>query len=249
MRRLLNTILAVLLVALPLPGLAASGTAMGVRPAAALEQEGATKTLIVGSDVFIGDRIVTDGRGLVQIRFADRTELVVGPHSSLVIEDYLLREDGSSGKVVINVLSGTFRFATGRAPKDQYEIRTPTGTIGVRGTAFDGNVKADHSSFLLYHGEVVLCNNAGRCVTISDTCDIGMFDTAEARLLGNAVDLTGPDRVSMRTMFPWAVSEGDLLGAFRVEGARECLNRAVLNTVPPSLAPGQDSRPRQRGKD
>src|SRR5690606_42119301 len=84
----------------------------------------------------IGDRVVTGPSGQVQILFSDRTELVVGPRSALLIEDYLLRNDGSAGKFAINALSGTFRFVTGGAPKDSYVIKTPTGTIGVRGTAF-----------------------------------------------------------------------------------------------------------------
>ena len=94
----------------------------------------ASRSSSVGSDIFIGDQVVTDARGLVQIKFSDNTKLVVGPNSSLVIEDYLLREDGSGGKLAINALSGTFRFVTGGAAKDRYLIETPTGTIGVRGT-------------------------------------------------------------------------------------------------------------------
>ena len=207
------------------PALAASGTALGVDPAARLEDKAGAKTLIVGTDVFIGDRVVTDARGLVQIRFSDRTELTVGPNSALVIEDYLLREDGSAGKFAINALSGSFRFVTGRAAKDSYEIKTPTGVIGVRGTAFDLNSKSDHATLLLYHGAVTMCNNAGQCVSVEDICDIGMFDTSEATLLGNGLELQGDDRSSMRGMFPWAVDESPLRGDFRIDGARECLNR------------------------
>jgi hypothetical protein len=249
MRVLATSILMALLVVLPQSASAASGTALGVRQDAVLEQKSGKTTLVVGSDIFIGDRVVTDDKGLVQIRFSDRTELVVGPRSSLVIEDYLLREDGSGGKFAINVLNGTFRFVTGGARKDLYEIKTPTGTVGVRGTAFDGNVKPDHSSFLLYHGSIIICNNAGQCVTVSDHCDIGMFDPTQASFLGNAQDLTGENRTSMRGMFQWSVSEADLMGAFRIDGARECLNRAVVNNVPDSLAPtGDGSPPSENGR-
>lgn len=217
------------------PSLAASGTALGVNPAASLEDKSGNKTLIVGTDIFIGDRVVTDDKGLVEIKFSDRTELVVGPRSSLVIEDYLLREDGSGGKFAINALAGTFRFVTGGAAKDRYIIKTPTGTVGVRGTAFDINVHDDHSSLLLYHGKVIMCNLANICVEVDDFCDVGMFDTAEAKLLGNTEDFVGDQRTSMRGMFPWSVSEIDLLSAFRVDRARECLNRAVNNSTPESL--------------
>ncbi|MEO6395263.1 MAG: FecR domain-containing protein, partial [Devosia sp.] len=118
------------------PSAAATGTAMGVKIDASIESGAITRTLVVGDDLLIGDRVVTDKSGLVQILFEDSTELVVGPNSELVIEDYLLRQDGSAGRLAINALSGTFRFVTGLAPKDRYEITTPTGTMGVRGTAF-----------------------------------------------------------------------------------------------------------------
>lgn len=230
------------------PALAATstGTALGVDPAARLEGKQGTKTLVVGTDVFIGDRVVTDAKGLVQIRFSDKTKLVVGPGSSLVIEDYLLRDDGSGGKFAINALSGTFRFVTGGAPKDRYQITTPTGTIGVRGTAFDFNVRPDHFSLLLFHGAVQMCNKAGKCVTVDDFCDVGMADLSDARLLGNTNSFVGAERTSMRGMFPYAVSESDLLGTFRIAQARECLNRVVVPNNPDAGGgnPGGDG-PRQ----
>lgn len=245
MLRLLSSIALLLLVAQPV--LAASGTAVGVDPAARLEDKAGTKTLVVGTDVFIGDRVVTDAKGLVQLRFSDKTKLVVGPRSALVIEDYLLREDGSGGKFAINALSGTFRFVTGGAPKDRYQITTPTGTIGVRGTAFDLNVHEDHYSLLLFHGAVVICNKANKCITVDDFCDVGMADLSDAKLLGNTEDFVGAERTSMRGMFPWAVSESDLMSPFWVAQARECLNRAPNTGTPDSLVRSEDEPPPRGG--
>lgn len=244
MHKLLTSIVLLLLAAQP--AFAASGTALGVDPAARLEDQAGVKTLVVGTDVFIGDRVVTDARGLVQIRFSDRTELVVGPRSALVIEDYLLREDGSGGRFAINALSGTFRFVTGGAPKDRYAIRTPTGTIGVRGTAFDLNVVTDHASLLLYHGAVTMCNLANQCVSVDDFCDVGMYDITQATLLGNADDFQGEQRNAMRGMFPWAVSESDLLSPFWVAQARECFTRTAPS-APDSLVRSEDNDPPQGG--
>ena len=208
----------------------ASGKALGVDPDAKAETRAGIKELIVGSDIFIGDKVVTDARGLVQIRFSDSTKLVVGPNSSLVIEDYLLREDGSGGKLALNALSGTFRFITGGAPKDRYLIETPTGTIGVRGTALDIKGDGSHFTTIVLHGSIIICNLANECVTLDDICDIGMVDVSEASILGNSREMTQAERDQMRAMFPWVTSDGDLLGAFRVVQARECLNRPV---VPP----------------
>jgi hypothetical protein len=221
----------------------ASGKALDVDRDARAETGGGIKELSVGSDIFIGDRVITDARGLVQIKFSDATKLVVGPNSALLIEDYLLRADGSGGKFAINALSGTFRFVTGGASKDRYLIETPTGTIGVRGTSFDFNSDSRHMSLMLYHGSVALCNKAGACVTVDDICEIGMADTSQAQILGIATEMTNAERNQMRGMFPYAESQGPLLGQFRITQARECLNRPVVPTVQDPTTTNSD-RPR-----
>jgi hypothetical protein len=226
----------------------ATGKALGVDQDARAETRSEVKQLTVGADIFIGDRVITDARGLVQIKFSDSTKLVVGPNSALLIEDYLLRADGSGGKFAINALSGTFRFVTGGAPKDRYLIETPTGTIGVRGTGFDLNVRPDHYSAMLYHGAVVLCNKANDCVTVDDVCEIGMADLSAAQILGIATEMTQAERDQMRGMFRYAVSESDLLGQFRIAQARECLNRPVTPTVQdPASQQGEPPQTRSRG--
>src|SRR5205085_3634453 len=131
--RLTGLLIAAALIAVPVLALAdAAGTAEGVRPASLAALGGNTRVLAVGSDVFIGDLVKTKQYGQVQIRFADNTELVIGPDSELKIEDYLIRKDGTVGNLTINMLAGAFRFATGEADHDRYLIKTPTGTMAVR---------------------------------------------------------------------------------------------------------------------
>mgnify|MGYP001201357994 CR=1 FL=1 len=184
------------------PALAASGTALGVKQSAALQTGTTTKVLTVGADIQIGDTVVTGPSGQVQIKFSDRTELVVGPNSSLVIGDYLLRSDNSPGNFAVKALGGTFRFVTGQAEKDRYRIATPTGTIGVRGTAVDFVVDPDQTRALLFHGAVILCNNAGQCVTLDDVCELGQYDLSESVVLGNADEITGARRSRGRSAMP-----------------------------------------------
>ncbi len=226
-----NLLLAALLLLCGLPSGAAiadaSGVAKGVDPAANATRDNAVRTLVVGSDIFIGDRVVTGDKGQVQIKFADQTELVVGPHSSLLIDDYLLRDDGSNGNMVVDMLAGSFRFVTGRAAKNRYLIKTPTGTIGVRGTGFDTFVdrSSKRSRVLLYHGVVDLCNLAGKCVTLRKTCELGEVTEIDATLLGNTDDIIGDDREQLRDEFIYSESEAPLLREFRVEQAFRCLHR------------------------
>lgn len=215
------------------PVLAASGIAEGVDPAAEAQRQGASQTLQVGADIFIGDRVVTGAAGQVQIRFSDDTELVVGPRSALLIEDYLLRENGSAGRVAVNALAGSFRFVTGSAPKDRYRITTPTGTIGVRGTAFDFFVGSNATSVLLYHGAVQLCSNGGACEILQKTCELGQFDTRQAVMVGHAD--TVDDRNTLRSMFRYALSQRALLSRFRIPNAERCLRRPAGGGAPESL--------------
>jgi len=244
-------LLVTLLVALALaPGAALadpSGKALDVDRDAKAETKAGVQELRVGSDIFIGDRVVTDSRGLVQIRFSDSTKLVVGPNSALLIEDYLLRDDGSGGKFAVNALSGTFRFVTGGAAKDRYLIETPTGTIGVRGTGFDFNSDKNHTSLMLYHGAVVLCNKSNKCVTVDDVCEVGMADLSEARILGNTNEMASAERDQMRGMFPYAENQAPLLGQFRIAQARECLNRTVVPNEPGGMV-DTSSGPTEQGR-
>lgn len=207
--------------------MAASGTALGVDPAAQAERGNTSETLVVGADIFIGDRVVTGAAGQVQIKFSDSTELVVGPSSALLIEDYLLRNDGSAGQLAVNALAGSFRFVTGSASKDRYRINTPTGTIGVRGTAFDFFVNSLITSVLLYDGAVVFCNNAGDCETLAKVCELGQFDSSEAQLVGHTDTVSGADRDRLKAMFRYAQSQLPLLREFRVNEADRCLKRPV----------------------
>ena len=63
---------------------AAAGKAVGVNPSAIDQIGAASRTLTVGADVAMGDKIVTGPTGQVQLIFNDDTHLVVGPSSSRV---------------------------------------------------------------------------------------------------------------------------------------------------------------------
>ncbi len=177
---------------------------------------------MVGTDISIGDTVITDARGIVQIRFLDNTELVVGPRSALVIKDFLLREDKSQGKMVLDALAGTFRFVTGIGPKDQYQINTPTGTLGVRGTAFDFYVEPLLTTVLAYEGEVIMCAEAASCATLKAACEVGQTDQGSSKVLGIGRSAEGIDARYFRRAFRFALSQSGLLPDFRIANARRC---------------------------
>ena len=227
-------------------GFAASGTAVGVDPDA--EARGAeTRTLVVGADIFVGERVVTDDKGLVQIVFTDNTRLVVGPRSELLIEDYLLRDNGSAGNLAINALSGAFRFISGNAPSDRYRITTPTGTIGVRGTALDFYVLEVATYILQLQGATLDCPagaSGDACRLLEASCHWGVLSSDEFELMGHADDVSGAQRDEIKQWFQFANSERNLLSQFRVQGAERCMRRP-----PPSAAGGSLSSSVAGGDD
>jgi hypothetical protein len=236
MQKFVLSLAACLLLLAPTAAFAvASGTAKGVNPDASAKTGADIRTLVVGADIFMGDVVKTGPAGQVQIKFSDNTELVVGPRSSLTIEDYLLREDGSAGKLVVNTLAGTFRFVTGNAPKDRYLIKTPTGTIGVRGTAFDWSNTGQGTAAMLYHGAIEVCTTGGTCVLLEDVCDVAEYNSSEARLIGHFDNITGDSRNIFRGLFLYAVSQNALLREFRINGAERCVNRQTSTGGPNSL--------------
>lgn len=200
----------------------AAGTAVGVDPDAEARGNG-TRTLVVGADIFIGDRVVTDARGLVQILFDDKTKLVVGPRSSLLIEDYLIRNDGSAGRLAVNALSGTFRFITGNSAKNRYLIKTPTGQIGVRGTALDLFVGNRDVFVLQLHGTTINCSNNGDCESMSRRCDVARIGSRGLELLGSSRDFSSAEIDDARGWFRFATSQSALLRQFRVSNAEQCM--------------------------
>lgn len=217
--------------ALPAAGAEGTGTALGVNPQAQAERASDVVILTVGTDLFIGDRIVTGDVGEVQIEFSEGTRLVVGPKSAMVLEDYLIRNDDTPGKFAINALSGTFRFVTGNAPKDRYVITTPTATMGVRGTAFDFFVEALRTSVLSYHGAVLLCATGEDCVTLQARCQIGQVQRAGSEILGVGRDARGIDSEFFREAFRYSTSQRSLKSKFRISNATSCSRRFVRSVA------------------
>ena len=207
------------------------GKAVGVDPDAVARGGTGERTLIVGTDVSVGERVMTGPSGQVQLVFLDDTRLVVGPGSSLLIESYLMRGGGSAERFAVNALGGTFRFISGNSPKSAYQIRTPSATIGVRGTEFDFVVGRGETRVMLYEGAVRVCAGSS-CIDLAERCGV-------ARAAGSARLFTrnDPERPELARVFRYAFSQSSLLHPFRVSAAARCLEGSA---VPASESSGED---------
>ena len=141
------------------------GEAQAVIDRASASGEVGERELSVGAEVFLGDRVMTDGQGTAQLLFKDGTRMVVGPNSELMLDSFVFRSAAAENQFAVRALGGAFRFITGDAPKDAYLIHTPAATMGVRGTSFDFVVTPDDTKFLLYTGAATVCSINGACET------------------------------------------------------------------------------------
>ncbi len=96
-----------------------------------------------GDPVFLGDTIETGPDSGLQIMLMDETIFTIGPDAALIIDEFVYDPETSAGKVTASVLKGAFRFVSGRVAKEEprnMNVKTPVGTIGIRGTSTAGRV-------------------------------------------------------------------------------------------------------------
>jgi hypothetical protein len=134
----------------------------GDDPASFLAQFTGAVMLAAGGDVFANEVVRTGDASNAQLVFLDRTNLGVGPKSSVTLDRFVYDPDRGTGRVVVRATRGIFRFVTGSQPSQDYTIETPLATIGVRGTIFDLLVQQTRVIVVLVSGEVRVTPRKGR---------------------------------------------------------------------------------------
>ncbi len=178
---------------------------------------GGSRTLSAGNAIFENDKITVGSGGNAQILFTDGTKLVVGPNSSLLINNYLMRGSSNTAQdFSIKALRGTFRFITGKSPKSAYKIQTANATIGIRGTAFDFWVQ-NVTGVALLKGKVRLTNTADKqrrhaFVDLNQNCEVGTTENASAQKI--KAELAGR---RLKNHLPYIVNQSSLNKNFRLD--------------------------------
>ena len=137
------------------------------------KSDGTLMTLEQGSGVETGDTLVTRNRAYARIKFIDDSTVTLRPNSQFVVKSFNFvpkrTEDDSS---VLNLVKGGLRTITGqigkRGDKEDYQMSTPAGIIGIRGTMFTVRICQDDCNglengvyFTVLEGAVAISNNAG----------------------------------------------------------------------------------------
>jgi hypothetical protein len=116
-----------------------AGTVKTAKGTVAIERGGQKLPIAVGAKVFANDRVVTGADSSVGITLRDNTLLSAGPNSVLSLDKFSFDATTHAGAVDATLRRGTLGVISGkiaRADSDSVRFRTPSATLGVRGTEF-----------------------------------------------------------------------------------------------------------------
>ncbi len=162
----LRALIAVLVLLPALAWAQAAGRVLMAVGDVSVQRGTATIPLAANAFIFPGDTIRLGVDSNAQIRFSDESIVGLRAGSVFRVDEYQFSQ--GSGKGIFSLLAGGMRTVTGqigRLVQDRrnYAVRTPTSTIGIRGT----------------HYTVVHCNNdCGNAKTASALLAAASMDTA-----------------------------------------------------------------------
>lgn len=149
-------------------------------PLAAHKPSGVVKALSIGSKLDEGDTVVTERRTYARLKFTDGSEVTLKPNSQFKVEKYAYdktKPGDDAGS--FSLIKGGLRTITGqigkRGSQDSYRMKTPTATIGIRGTIYDahfcqgsgcGSSIQPGLYLAVADGSVVVTNDAGVQTTL-----------------------------------------------------------------------------------
>lgn len=191
---------------------------------------GSTRSLVKSDPVHASERLSATSNSHGEFRLNDNSKIIVGPGSTVSLDDFVVSRTGvSSG--TLNVVKGAFRFASGRAKKGTYQIKTPLATIGIRGTRFDVYVRPNGETDVVhFSGRIEVCAG-GNCRTMVSPCDVLRVKR------GNAIRfldfLRSGDREEENDLYGLTSNQNRFPPAWRAATA-VCDRRALLESVDPN---------------
>lgn len=109
-------------------------------PLLAKKADGTVKVLALRSEVEQGDTLVSEKNTYAQIRFVDNSEITLKPNTTFMVETFAYDAGKPEGdSAIFNLVKGGLRAVTGllgKRNREKFQLKTPTATIGIRGTTF-----------------------------------------------------------------------------------------------------------------
>ncbi|MDD2894288.1 MAG: FecR family protein [Halothiobacillaceae bacterium] len=144
---------------------AVAGKVQFVYGTVSVTSAGVTRPLKKGDKVEEGDAITTAVSSSAQVKMQDGGFVAIRPNTQMKFEQFVFngKQDGTE-RSYFSLLKGGFRAVTGligSRNKQNYRIKTPSATIGIRGT--------DHESFVVPVGDAAVPAGTYSKVNVGET--------------------------------------------------------------------------------
>src|SRR5215217_4019256 len=110
------------------------GRTTSIQPGVFRNSAGTLIDLGVGAPVVADDALNTDAQGRTHLRFLDQSTLDIGPGSDVKIDRFVYNPNHTTAGASISLVKGVLRYNSRGAPDGAVQFRTPTSTLGIRGT-------------------------------------------------------------------------------------------------------------------
>ncbi len=108
------------------------------------------------SQIYDVDSITTGENSKAQFNMADGGLITLKENSQMLISDYTYDKNTKQGSATLELVSGGLRSISGLIKKTggDYQVKTPIGSIGIRGTHFVVQVVDESVVFGVYSGNI-----------------------------------------------------------------------------------------------
>lgn len=181
------------------------------------EAAGESRILTIDAPVYQDDVLTTEPGERVEVLFNDGTRLAQGENSRLHIDTYVFDSAApNASSMLLNAAEGTFRTITGKIAAENPEnftIKTPLATLGIRGTTVLSHITPDHEihgpEFIDEGKAFVLIDNLGNIRFITDHEPVKVIDVRPDEPAGFQRILTQDEFLFFQYQVPMSTPEGE----------------------------------------
>jgi hypothetical protein len=163
----------------------------------ATSDAGDKRKLVHGGSIYPGDMLETGPRTKVVLAFRDESKITLGAATTFKVDDFVFdQQSPSDGRFLVSLLKGTVRALTGLIGKAQprnVAFKTPTATIGIRGTGIDLSCESAGCQFFTWLGTMTVTPEGQTALQILQAGQ-GLFVSPTGMTPINALPLPGLDR-------------------------------------------------------
>jgi hypothetical protein len=172
----------------------------------ALDGQGGKRRVVDGASVYPGDTVDTGSAGKVVLAFRDDSRLTLGSKTQFRVDTFVFDNKApTEGRFLVSLITGSLRALTGLIGKSNNRnvgFKTPTATVGIRGTGLDLDCATSEScNIFTWLGSIDVQQNGQTAIqTLEAGQGLFVSRTGIAPLSGPTLEfLQRPDTVPVNT--------------------------------------------------